>query len=195
MKQENVKALPALSFVEAIKKGFKNLFYFKGRARRSEFWPFFLLIIVLWIILNYIWFKYDINGNKMISAQSISESMLFVIGSFLLGIFPIPLLLSCLVRRLHDTGHGGMLAISGGVAGVLFFSAFYANLAYVFLSVKNPDVYPENDTWGFGVIGITVCIFIVLLIILLYFVLKDSQKDNNKYGESPKYKVSSTNLE
>lgn len=60
MANENVKALPTVGFAEATKKGFKNLFNFSGRARRSEFWWFvapwsILLLIVLlcvglWII-------------------------------------------------------------------------------------------------------------------------------------------------
>jgi len=64
---------------------------FKGRARRAEFWYFYLLwvatFVVLGIIAGYVSFVSYIAG-------------LFFIGT----IIPV---IALSVRRMHDTGHSG----------------------------------------------------------------------------------------
>lgn len=45
MEKVNVKALPSVGFVEATKRGGMNLFNFKSRTRRSEFWWFFPFMV------------------------------------------------------------------------------------------------------------------------------------------------------
>jgi hypothetical protein len=47
---DNNNALPPISFVEATKKGFSNLFNFKGRARRSEYWWYVLTVALIFIV-------------------------------------------------------------------------------------------------------------------------------------------------
>src|SRR6478609_4961968 len=43
-----------MSFGQAIKSGFSNLGNFKGRARRSEFWWFYLFMVLVSIPLSII---------------------------------------------------------------------------------------------------------------------------------------------
>ena len=85
-----------MTFVEAIKSGFKNYVKFEGRASRSEFWWFqlfyFLVIIVFDIIAG-------IMGRDGMGA---AFGLLGLIGlAFLLP------LLGLTIRRLHDTDRSG----------------------------------------------------------------------------------------
>ena len=101
--------------IQAIGACFKNYANFSGRARRSEYWWFCLLNIILFIIpiVNIIW---------------------------ALIVF-LPTIAAC-VRRLHDTGRSGWW--------------FLLN----FVPIAN--------------------------IVLLVFLLCDSQPGANQYGENPK---------
>lgn len=84
---------PTLSFTEAISTCFNKYADFNGRARRSEFWWFYLLGSIPG------WINYAIQ----LSAPSIAISIIFgIIGLALL----IPYL-AVWVRRLHDTGRSG----------------------------------------------------------------------------------------
>ncbi len=74
-----------MKFQEAVKTCFTKYVDFKGRARRSEYWWFYLFVIVLQIILRLI-------------STTVSE-----IGALLL-LLPV---LAVSVRRLHDIGKGG----------------------------------------------------------------------------------------
>ena len=82
----------------AIDKAFKNYFNFSGRSNRSEFWYFFLFILLANALTHFIdtW----ILGYH-------SEEMGLITGIFYLCTF-IPQL-SIIVRRLHDTGKSGWL--------------------------------------------------------------------------------------
>ena len=80
----------------AIDKAFKNYFNFSGRSNRSEFWYFFLFILLANALTHFIdtW----ILGYH-------SEEIGLISGIFYLGTF-IPQL-SIITRRLHDTGKSG----------------------------------------------------------------------------------------
>ncbi|MBP3879384.1 MAG: DUF805 domain-containing protein [Lachnospiraceae bacterium] len=80
-----------MSFTDAIKSCFNNYANFNGRARRSEYWYFFLFYAVISIVL---------------SALARNSS----IFSFISGIFSLALLvpnLAVSIRRLHDIGRSG----------------------------------------------------------------------------------------
>jgi len=87
---------PPLSFNEAVGTCFHKYFDFTGRARRSEYWYFYLFAFLVSIaatildanLLGYDWENYG---------------PLYVISSVF---FSIPLI-SATARRLHDTGRSG----------------------------------------------------------------------------------------
>jgi len=80
----------------AIDKAFKNYLNFSGRSNRSEFWYFFLFIIIGNFLTNLI-DTYIIGYHP--------EEMGIVTGIFFLATV-IPQL-SLTFRRLHDTGKSG----------------------------------------------------------------------------------------
>jgi len=77
-------------FLDAIKKYAD----FSGRARRKEYWMFYLMYIVLFIVVNII--------DSMIGAPLFT--LVFVFGLFVPS-------LAVLVRRLHDTGRSGWMML------------------------------------------------------------------------------------
>ena len=51
---ENIKRLPSMTIGESVKKVLSNLFNFKGRARRSELWMYWLFYFLVSMVLMFI---------------------------------------------------------------------------------------------------------------------------------------------
>lgn len=81
-----------MSFFEAIGKCYRKYFVFKGRASKSEFWWFFLLLILFaWPL-----FLAELETGSWAGFLSLIYFLLTMSA-----IFPY---LAVLVRRLHDVG-------------------------------------------------------------------------------------------
>ena len=151
-------ATPQLGFMDAVKRCFKKYFDFNGRARRSEFWWFYLATYVingiLYVPINILMSKknqliHDALTGKISMAQADSQdpTTLLIIFCIIMGIVSLALLipmLSATARRLHDVGKSGHLQ------------------------------------WLYLLCGIGVPICLILCI-------PDGKPEPNKYGESPKY--------
>ena len=155
-----MNALPKANILIAIKDCFMKYVTFEGRARRSEYWFFMLLINSITVILliflilclcgimgvvrkNYN--ENEPNYNPYYSYYYNDRGMWAMIGVFITYVCGITLpTLAATVRRLHDIGKPGetifigLLPLVGGIA----------------------------------------------LLCLLCF---DSEKESNEYGPSPKY--------
>ncbi|MFA5511071.1 MAG: DUF805 domain-containing protein [Candidatus Kapaibacterium sp.] len=79
-------------------KVFKDWSNFTGRASRNEFWLFILVNITVYLIL---WLLLEFVGIK------------WLFGSMVLLFMFVTLIptISVTVRRLHDIGHSGLLAL------------------------------------------------------------------------------------
>lgn len=97
---QNVR--PTLSFGQAISNCFSKYATFKGRARRSEYWWFALLMGIIGLIANVIqYYALFEMGLTIDQAQIVS-----IFPAIVYLVFFIPSL-AVLWRRLHDTGHSG----------------------------------------------------------------------------------------
>lgn len=169
----NVKATPMMGFVEAVKTCFSKYATFSGRARRSEFWWFYLLnaivsscmyAVVSWKMsllakveaevtaqLSEHLFDDDFNMDTFraqIEAQYGSYDTIFYVLMGVLCLVALVLLIPTLAawaRRLHDTGKTG-------------------HLLWLFLLCGIGGIVP------------------------LVFALMEGTPAPNKYGESPKFK-------
>jgi len=74
-----------MSFINAVKSGFRNYKNFKGRASRAQYW---------W------WTLFTLIANILVS--SISQSL----GNFLSLVILLPTI-AITIRRMHDTDHVG----------------------------------------------------------------------------------------
>ena len=161
-----MEAKPMMSFGEAVKTCFKKYVTFSGRARRSEYWWFGVLSMILgactgaligWKIsaqkalesqIGEAIFDQEKYNALIAQAESIDHTYFPLLC--LLGLLSLVLLLPSLavaVRRLHDTGRSGWLILLAYIPFVNFIGA----------------------------------------IVLLVFMLQDSKPEENKFGPSPKY--------
>lgn len=159
-------ALPMMSFMESIKTCFKKYATFKGRARRSEYWWFWILPYIVSCCSSYLvkWkldqraeiegqiaeALFDQEKQDALLAQAASVDSTFSTCGIILVILTLVLLLpslAVLCRRLHDTGRSGWIILLNFIPVVNF----------------------------------------VTLIMTFIFTLLDSKPEANKYGPSPKY--------
>ena len=127
-------------FFNAIKKAIINIADYKSRSRKSDYFCWFIYVILSSFIIGII--------------DGILAELLPVLGEIIFLIFVIYISVISLplgVRRLHDTGKDGL---------------------FIFIGL----------------------IPIIGGIVLLVFFCKDSAKEINKWGESPKYSISSEDL-
>ena len=76
---------------------------FSGRAKRREYWIFFLINLVISIILSFI--------DRMLGFSSMDTGIGLLSGVYALAVF-LPSL-AVTVRRLHDTGRTGWWVLIG----------------------------------------------------------------------------------
>jgi uncharacterized membrane protein YhaH (DUF805 family) len=91
-----------MGFGESIKHVFSNMTNFSGRASRSEFWWFYLFIVIVGTILSII--------ASATGADSSSGFGVNVI-TFIIYVILVLATLSVSVRRLHDSNKSGWLVL------------------------------------------------------------------------------------
>tara|TARA_A100001011_G_scaffold149790_1_gene158066 strand:+ start:8757 stop:9137 length:381 start_codon:yes stop_codon:yes gene_type:complete len=103
----------------AIKKGFQNYFNFSGRSSRSEFWYFYLFILILTSITTFI--------DTFIFGYHPEELGTTGVIFLLLTIIPQ---LSIIVRRLHDVGKSGWwFLLSFTIIGLIPLLIWYCTMS------------------------------------------------------------------
>ncbi len=137
--QNNMPASPMMSFGEAVKTCFSKYANFNGRARRSEFWWFYLLLwivnAVLGGILNYFATAKaalvaqadfsDLSALEALAEKEESYANINLILMVVFGVWTLATLLPMLAawaRRLHDVGKSGhllWLCLLCGVGGLI----------------------------------------------------------------------------
>lgn len=99
-----------MGFGDAVRAVMSKYATFSGRARRAEFWYWFLAIILAEIVLGII-------GGVL---ASVSDS-LSMVSMLLLAVLVIAIIVPTLavtVRRLHDTGRSGWWWFIGAVPAI-----------------------------------------------------------------------------
>ena len=161
-----------MSFVNAVKSGFRNYAKFRGRAGRSEYWWFFLFTLL-------------VQGV----ASSISENFGNLIGLalFLPG-------LAVQMRRLHDTGRSGWwVGAFYGSIGVLIVSVVVLILDAALDFQEFADGrFASDDFFGNNVsaasvafVGIATLAAIALLVMNIVFLCQRSNANENRFGPPP----------
>ena len=105
---------PSISFGESIKTCFKGYFKFSGRARRSEFWWFYLLCSIIMTSFGFlslafyrIDYDYDYYYHYHYRVKIATGFFIYLGFYVLLDIALLIPLLAASTRRLHDIGHSG----------------------------------------------------------------------------------------
>ena len=176
-----------MNFGEAIKSVFSKYATFSGRARRSEFWYFWLFTLLVNIGLSIIPF------------------MGFL--SFLWCLAVLIPSIAVTVRRFHDIGKSGWYYLIIVIPELLFFGYMFYFLFLVFKDLINTGIDFSNFYGSIGVVtecikanssscgnlGIFGIIFLAAEILWLVWMTKDSQPGENKWGPNPKEVQSENN--
>lgn len=89
-----------MSFGQSISYCFSNYANFNGRARRSEFWWFFLFVLIVQVVVQTLF-------AVVVGTDSVIYSLLVFVLAIALA---IPLYAAG-SRRMHDTGKSGWLQL------------------------------------------------------------------------------------
>ena len=145
-----------MSFFEAVKTVLSKYAVFSGRARRKEYWYFFLFNVIVGFIIGFL--GGAMQKPKAMTALSIAFTLAFLLPSIAVAI-----------RRLHDTGRSGWWYLLG-VPGVV--------LAQAANQMRSPDNTVLPLAMALVSLAFTVPVFIWLC--------RDSQPGPNRFGENPK---------
>ena len=100
-----------IGFIDAIKRGFKKYATFTGRASRGEYWWWALFTFLTYTVLGLVAYTVGIatsrDGGRTPGLLAVPLMILF--AAFALGVIVPTLALT--VRRLHDGGYSGLLAL------------------------------------------------------------------------------------
>ena len=87
-----------MGFSESVKMGLNKFFYPQGRSSRSEFWWYYLFLVILSGVLGVI--------GGMIMGYGMEQAWLGIILE-VLDAFIVASAVCASIRRLHDTGKSG----------------------------------------------------------------------------------------
>lgn len=144
----------------------KVLFSFQGRIRRQHFWLGWLICLGVGVVLGWI---------PLLGA--------------LLSIALIWPNVAITVKRLHDMGHSGWLAVIPWIAGVIGVGAFIATVGLSALT-RGDDWSSSDAEVAWSIIGPSFGIFAIVGLIQLGFLLwvglAQGQPGDNRFGPNPK---------
>ncbi len=89
-----------MSFGQSISYCFSNYANFNGRARRSEFWWFWLFVLITQIVVQ-----------SLVAVVVGTDSVLYTLLVFVLAVALAIPLYAAGSRRMHDTGKSGWLQL------------------------------------------------------------------------------------
>lgn len=160
-----------MNMIDAVKSVLSQYFGFSGRARRSEYWFWYLATILVAIAIAIL--------EALLGISSEGSGPISLIFSLLI-FFPT---LAAAFRRLHDTGRSGWW-IGGFYLGVIIFAMIIGAMAVGAVASGSGDTAVMASLGVFAIIGGLA--IIIYAIALLIFLCQDSHPGPNKYGSNPK---------
>ena len=168
-------------------KCLNQYFDFKGRARRKEYWMFYLwtlIIEVLIIIVSLI-----LGGGfpgigtsegvpPELMPRSIGMGMFFTGLLTLYGLALFIPQLSVTVRRLHDTGKPGWLLL-------VYYLLVFGGIGYIAYLTAKMTVTATADDFPFLAYAVLIAMALMALYLFI-MMLKKGDSGSNRYGHNPK---------
>jgi uncharacterized membrane protein YhaH (DUF805 family) len=117
-----------MTFVEAIKTGLSKYVTWKGRASRSEFWFFFLFVMLCLIVASIVDTILGTTFKAVNPMTGLEQSAGYGYVYMLVGLGLFLPNLSVMVRRLHDTGRSGwwywivLIPLVGAILLIVWFA-------------------------------------------------------------------------
>lgn len=94
---------------------------FSGRSRRKEYWMFYLLVVIVYVIASVI-MGMGAPTIDPATGQMVGGGMLWTVGAALLGIFWLGSIIPSLavsIRRMHDQDRSGWWILCP-IANIIF---------------------------------------------------------------------------
>ncbi|MGR3617631.1 MAG: DUF805 domain-containing protein [Paracoccaceae bacterium] len=175
-----------MNFSEAVTTCFRKYVTFSGRASRSEYWFFFLFVLVLSLVANFIDWQFftQVVSTETDSASTTIATSSRPIGSLVSLLVFLPNLAAAF-RRMHDTGRSGLYALlpfllTIGAAMVLIFGI---GIASSFEHGGSLDLLFTRAT--LLVVIPTLVVLTLSPLIVLWWLTRPSQSGENSYGPNP----------
>lgn len=174
-----------MNFGDAIKSVFNKYATFSGRARRSEYWYFYLFNLLVSMGISMIPFVNLLGGLWALAVL-------------------IPML-AVTVRRFHDIGKNGWWLLVMMIPGILFFGVFlYFCVRFVMdaqamgIDIENLEDYEvimdliKAQSTTLMLMGILLIVSMAVFVWQIIWLVTDSEPDVNEYGPNPKEEIPST---
>jgi uncharacterized membrane protein YhaH (DUF805 family) len=164
-----------MSFTQAVGSVLRQYATFSGRARRSEYWWFYLFTVLAGLGAAVVDGLLGAVLGRNVEVVNLVVSLAVLVPSIAVG-----------ARRLHDTGRTGWWLLLPVVPLLLtVVLAVPAMVLGLFAAVDGGfDVVGGATVAGFF---LSLALMLVGGIVLLVFFCQDSQPGPNKYGFSPKH--------
>ena len=167
-----------MGFTQAVKTCLGKYAVFAGRAQRSEYWWFFLFVVLVGVVfslLDAVIFGVDPETGEPANVLN----PIFHLATFL------PMLAAGW-RRLHDTGRPGWyLLLPLALSVVSMFVLFTGVTVFSMLEsgVENPEAL-RGPAELLGVTGVFVVLVLqlVLAVLMIWWLTRPSEEGENKYG-------------
>ena len=191
--------------IASIRHNLANLLNPKGRDSRAMFWPYFLTLVLVNILLmaaiaipTFASVLSDLSANasgqppevvEAMATQAMLDSKLpttLVRTSLIIGLFNILLLGTAFIRRCHDAGLPGMVALIPTGLQLVWMYFAYGQLDRVGTIVKDAAVSQSSGeavVMQPGMIAQDLIGWIAVLVVVLVGLAK-SQPGANSYGEA-----------
>lgn len=166
--EQNLKALPRLTFSEAVKKGLKDICKGNGRSRRSEFWWFMLAVWIVEYIVSF--------TTSSIPLVATLVSIVFLCAKY-----------NITRRRVMDSGHSPIWVLLCYVANLVVIVFTYCSGMMDAMNTINPNFSEMAKFASSPLLWIPSLVSLITGIACFIFALQDSDPEENKYGVSPKY--------
>lgn len=168
-----------------IVRGFKKLADFKGRDRRSQFWPYAGVVCAVWFVVQGM-FGNLVMLTTMVSGDEANFVIAFI-GTMVAGVLLLVCLLAAAVsRRLHDRGLSGLWALIPFGLLVAMMSGFGLLFQSLWEDVPMDDSSTDMS-FVFGMLGIMFgnLLYMASLVTLIVFLCLKGKAGPNRYGPEP----------
>lgn len=172
----NQEGIYPMKFGEAIKAGLKNWANFKGRASRSEYWWFYLFMIIVGF------------GAYFLDVMLLVFFGVLVFSPLAMIVFFLPSL-SLTVRRFHDGNHSGWWlalypVLSFLIIALLVFMDMSGDLQTFANYVNSPRLRGDITlSWKLPVIGFLYFALGAMGIWFLVWLVSPGTNGSNRFGE------------
>ena len=171
------------TFIEGAMTGATNVFVFTERMRRSDYWWYFLFCIIVCAVaffgfLSWVDYMYQ-RFEELQTTLTDHQLFPYYYTAFSMPVYLfMALFFTAQARRLHDIGQIAWLP----VLKLVFFIAFAS--VYHDLAIEHDSFWVPLGWKGW----LLFLPYLGLAVYMAVLACRDSEKERNLYGESPKYR-------